>query len=382
MLYLSGIILAFFLSLVLITKRNKTAAEYILVAWLSITGFHLLTFYLFFTKQYIDYPSLIVLGFSLPLAQGPFLYLYTRQQTSSMPFDKIQLLHFLPVILFSLLFAEFYFFPFEEKVEVFKQSGRGFETQLLINLYAVFASGIVYVTISLIRLLKYKKSIVNQFSNTEKINFNWLLYLIIWMAVIWIVVLFVQEGAVVFSAVALFVIWLGYFGIRQVHVFGPSISSMHVESASSQIKSNEEKIIEGDSFKLDETSSGVKYQKSSLSEQEADLIHERLKNILVEQKPFTNPDLTLNDLATTLNVHPNYLSQVINSKKKKNFYELINEKRVEEFIKLISKSSTRQYTLLGIAFDCGFNSKASFNRNFKKHTGLTPSEYLKKQIVN
>ena len=83
MLYLSAIILSFFLSIVLISKRNKTHADYILAAWLGIIGFHLLTFYLFFTNQQLDYPSVVVMGFSLPLVHGPFLYLYTRQQTSS-----------------------------------------------------------------------------------------------------------------------------------------------------------------------------------------------------------------------------------------------------------------------------------------------------------
>ena len=98
-----------------------------------------------------------------------------------------------------------------------------------------------------------------------------------------------------------------------------------------------------------------------------------------KEKPFTNPDLTLNELAKCLEVHPNYLSQVINSLEQKSFYDLINERRVEEFIKLTEEPQTQQYTLLSIAYDCGFNSKASFNRNFKKYTGLTPSEYLKQQ---
>ena len=98
-----------------------------------------------------------------------------------------------------------------------------------------------------------------------------------------------------------------------------------------------------------------------------------------EEKPFTDPELTLNDLAKRLDVHPNNLSQVINSMEKKSFYDLVNEKRVDAFIKNIKKPTSQQYTLLAIALDCGFNSKASFNRNFKKYTGHTPSDYLKLQ---
>ena len=389
MLYLSAIILSFFLSIVLISKRNKTPADYILAAWLGIIGFHLLAFYLFFTNQQLDYPSVVVLGFSLPLVHGPFLYLYTRQQTSCLylytrqqtscaPFNKKQLLHFLPVILSFLLFAGFHFLPYGEKIEVFRQKGQSFRTQSLINLYGVYASGIVYIFLSLGKLFKYRKSLVHQFSNTEKINFNWLLYLIIWMVIVWIAILFEHEEKIIFGAASLFVLWLGYFGIKQGQVFSQNPTGSQ-ESSLTGSRNDTETVRKIDLPVLNDNSDNLKYQKSTLSEQDASLIHERLMHLMAEQKPFINPDLTLNELAGILEVHPNYLSQVINSKEKKSFYDLINEKRVEEFIRLISLPSNQQYTLLAISYDCGFNSKASFNRNFKKYTGFTPRDYLKQQ---
>lgn len=388
MLYLSAIILSFFLAFVLITKNNKSQGDYILAAWLGIIGFHLLSFYIFFTNRYIDYPNIAALGMSLPLSHGPFLYLYTTRQTSATPFNKKQLLHFLPLLLSYLLFAKFYFLPVEQKIEVFKQKGQGYETQSFINISAIYLSGIVYIVLSLVRLLKYRKNIVHQFSNTEKINFNWLLYLILWMVVIWVVVLFVQGDKFIFGSVAFFVLWLGYFGIKQVQVFSQKTPPLLIEPSETvntnpveNSSGNAENATENNSVSSTGNSDGSKYQKSTLSEQEATLIHERLKQLMVEEKPFKNPDLTLNELAKSLEVHPNSLSQVINSKERKNFYELINEWRVEEFRNLVTQSSNQQYTLLAISFDCGFNSKASFNRNFKKYTGLTPRDYLKKQVV-
>lgn len=387
MLYLSGIVLAFFLSFLLFTKKNKTAADNILAAWLFFSGLNLLTFYLFLTEQHIYYPSLVVAGFTLPLVQGPFLFLYTRQQTSAIPFDTKQLLHFLPVIIISFLFAEFYFFPLERKIEIFKNAGKGFETQMLINLIAISFSGVVYVPLALNLLLKHKKNIVHRFSNTEKINFNWLLYLIIWIGIIWALVLVFREGTLIFSAVSLFVIWIGYFGIRQVHVFGHNVSHFQnqtVDQPQTIVNAFPQSIEQPSepTFTPVENITAMKYQKSSLSDDDAEVIHSRLKIFFGEKKPYTNPDLTLDELAEALDVHPNYLSQVINSKEKKNFYELINEKRVEEFINLTSDPSNNQFTLLALAYDCGFNSKASFNRNFKKHTGLTPSEYLKRKAAS
>lgn len=377
MLYLSAIILSFFLAFVLISKRNKTPADYILAAWLGITGFHLLAFYLFFTSRELGYPSVVVLGFSLPLVHGPFLYLYTRQQTSNRPFNKKQLLHFLPVLLSFLIFAGFHFLSYSQKIEVFRQKGETFRTQSLINVYGIYISGIIYISLSIFSLLKYRKRLVHQFSNTEKINFTWLLYLIVWILIIWIAILFEHEERIIFGAASLFVLWLGYFGIKQGKVFSQNPSGPQEPLTGN--RNDSEKVIKIDLPSYNDNSDSLKYQKSTLTEQEASSIHNRLMHLMAEQKPFINPDLTLNELAGILEVHPNYLSQVINSKEKKSFYDLINEKRVEEFIRLISLPSNQQYTLLAISYDCGFNSKASFNRNFKKYTGFTPRDYLKQQ---
>ena len=382
MLYLSGIIISFFLALVLITKRNKSQSDYILVAWLFIFALHLLSYYFVFTHQAMDFPTFAALGFPLPLVHGPFLYLYTHQQTTSKPFNKKQLLHFMPVLLFYLLIAKFFFLTNEQKLEVFRLEGKGYETQLQINRFAIYISGVVYVSLSLIRLLKYRKNLVNQFSNTEKINFNWLLYLIIWIIAIWVVVLFVQEDRFIYAAASLFVFWLGYFGIRQVQVFSHPVPNPGINHALPENHNDDpgnKTQQQNNLSEVEENEITLKYQKSTLTEDEAVSIHERLNQLMEEQKPYKNPDLTLDELAKSLDVHPNYLSQVINSLEKKSFYDLVNEKRVDAFIKSIAQPISQQYTLLAIAFECGFNSKASFNRNFKKYTGYTPSDYLKLQ---
>jgi AraC-like DNA-binding protein len=81
-------------------------------------------------------------------------------------------------------------------------------------------------------------------------------------------------------------------------------------------------------------------------------------------------------LAKKIKIHPNYLSQVINEKQGKTFFEYINTLRVEEFKRLVALPESKQFTIMSLAYDCGFNSKSSFNKNFKKVTGQSPSEYL------
>ena len=118
-----------------------------------------------------------------------------------------------------------------------------------------------------------------------------------------------------------------------------------------------------------------KYPKSGLTEEASEKLHQSLIKLMAEQAPFRKPDLSINDLASQLGVHPNYLSQIINQKEKKNFYDFVNTYRIEEFKRLIAMPRFQAYTLLSLAYDCGFSSKSSFNRYFKKATGQTPSEY-------
>ena len=61
-----------------------------------------------------------------------------------------------------------------------------------------------------------------------------------------------------------------------------------------------------------------------------------------------------------------------------NFNDFVNEKRVASVIQMMEKGEHANLNLLGIGLDCGFNSKATFNRAFKKYTGLTPNQYIAK----
>lgn len=371
-LYLTGIILALFLALLLISKKNKTTADYILAPWLLAIAYPLFSYYLVFSGQHLTYPLLTALGFSLPVAQGPFLYLYTFYQTHTQRFNRWHLLHFVPVLFCFLLYWDFYFLDYEAKIERFKHAEAYYQTESYIRLWITYLSGVAYISLSLYTLLRYRKHLPHRFSNTERIHFNWLLYLISGLALVWIIILFWQKDEIIFGSSALFIIWLGFFGIKQAGIFH------HTTSTSPTVPPPAEPLVIPDNpLPLAETGAPSKYQRSPLSEADIAGIHHRLNVLMLEEQPYKNPDLTLQELATRLGVHPNHLSQVINSKEEKNFYDLINENRIHAFLKAVQQPETQHYTLLAIAFECGFNSKASFNRNFKKYTGQTPSDYLK-----
>ena len=101
---------------------------------------------------------------------------------------------------------------------------------------------------------------------------------------------------------------------------------------------------------------------------------------IIAERPYLNPDLNLSDLAKELQMNRAQLSQIINSGFQKNFNDFINEYRVNTFKEKINSGEHKQLSLLGLAFDSGFISKATFNRVFKKLTQTSPSEYLQTQV--
>ena len=109
-------------------------------------------------------------------------------------------------------------------------------------------------------------------------------------------------------------------------------------------------------------------------------IDENLKSQLLkameEQQFYLEPELTLSSLAKRLNVAPAQVSTTINGAFGMNFNEFVNQYRIAHFKREIVKQENKNLTLLGIAYDCGFNSKATFNRVFKKMEGISPKEYL------
>lgn len=155
--------------------------------------------------------------------------------------------------------------------------------------------------------------------------------------------------------ISIIVYWLSYAGLFQ--------SNLHVERKELRIKM----INERKDYSISLTDISKKFKGET---------HERIYTefkIIIDNN-YMNPDLNLIEVAELLDISSNYLSQIINSNQI-SFKDYLNSIRVENVKRNLKDPAFANYTITSIGLECGFNSNASFYRAFKKHTGLSPTEY-------
>lgn len=118
-----------------------------------------------------------------------------------------------------------------------------------------------------------------------------------------------------------------------------------------------------------------KYKNSNLNPKLIEQYKADLVRSMETDKLYLNNKLSIVDVSDKLNIPRQYISEVLNEHMNKSFQDFVNEYRVEEFVNRLKNDQNNHFTLLGIATDVGFNSKSSFNATFKKHKGLTPTQF-------
>jgi AraC-like DNA-binding protein len=122
----------------------------------------------------------------------------------------------------------------------------------------------------------------------------------------------------------------------------------------------------------------MKYKKVRLAPGDADKYLNRLLHFMDSEKPYLDPSLSLAGLHKRTGIPEHYLSQVINGKLNRNFFDFINRYRIREACRILADSGNHK-SIIQVAFEVGFNSKSAFNRAFNKHVQMTPSDFKKAQ---
>lgn len=361
--FIIGVGISCFLLALLLIKKGKTLADHFLMGWMLLIIVHLGLFYSQYSGLAYKYPHLLGAALAIPVLHGVILYFYATAliRKKSLPVHWY-LFNFLPFLILLTLAIPFYIQSPEQKVEIFQNEGKGFEWYMPIQMGIIVISGIGYSWATLKLVKNYQKRLQDQFSDVQGQMLKWLEYLAIGLGLIWVLAFFFEEE-VIFSGVVLFVLFIGIFGINQVPVFNTGVMDE----------------VQKPNLGASPDDSSPQYARSGLDENKAITIKGKLEALMQKEKPFTNPELTLRELASMLDIPPNQLSQVINSVYHKSFYVYINGLRIQEFLAVAMLPQNQNYTFLAIAFDCGFNSKTTFNKYFRLETGKTPTEYFKSQ---
>tara|TARA_R110002033_G_C3879495_1_gene237918 strand:- start:129 stop:743 length:615 start_codon:yes stop_codon:yes gene_type:complete len=197
----------------------------------------------------------------------------------------------------------------------------------------------------------------NLYSNINKIDFLWIRNFVFCFSAVILFDILLIISSIIFNIDAsilgfitviiliISMIYLGYNGLTQSTIFLPDFLS------------NERKI------------------KNNVLPVELIPFRENLENILNTEKPYLTPELTLSALAKIVNISERKLSVIINDEMHTTFYDLINKHRVEEAKFRLNSNEFEKYSIIGISETCGFNSKSSFYRIFKKETGMSPTQF-------
>lgn len=227
--------------------------------------------------------------------------------------------------------------------------------------------GLAYIMSSLLQIRKHKKDIKQFASNTSEIDLEWLKF-IVWASLFLVVgittfnMLFFDAPLNLYMNILTYFVILvtAYYALKQKEIFPADVEEradalMIVNEPDSELSQNK-----------------------ILSDEKLVEVKSRLNDLITNEELYLDLELSLGKLAKRLEISSHQLSYVINKGYNQNFYSFVNKFRIEKAKKLLLSKELDKYSIVGIAFESGFNSKTTFNTLFKKITGMTPSEYKKR----
>jgi len=361
-----GFIQSLFGILIFITKRPKHLSFTLLTIWMAVIAIYMGAGLLPF--QVVEYfkPGI----FPIMFLMGPLLYLYVSSLTiEDFKLKPIQLLHLIPLFIVSFHRSIIDAVPIGSTSDLSENPNylynKLYYTVLIISVF-------VYWFFGLRLILKHRKNVPLYFSNySHKNTLTWLIFVLSLFLVLIVAsftIFYIENvlgfGIIKYSTLSfnltVFTFVMIYFGMNQSAIY----SKIPIQYENKRKTENS-------------IDPGAKYIGSALSNEQIEDLSKTIIDYLKEDKPYLNPDYNLEMMADDLNISKHKLSQIINSGQQKNFYKFINEFRVKEVKGRLSDPAYQHYSILGIAMDCGFNSKTSFNRIFKEETGQTPTEFMR-----
>ncbi len=353
------------LSLLLRLNSSFLKAKTYFIAFILIQSLNILYAFLILTKGYRTLPEIIQTNHILQLVTPPIIYLfsyYLINPTKKNP----RLLYIMLVPAIGLLF---YFIPFYLQPDAVKIAAQyklingviPLSHKLLFGLKTL--SGITFITLAILELRKHEKNLFNFYGAIEDKTHNWLRnalfsFFIIWVSAISLRLLFNFETAT--TALALFVGSINWYLLFNFNVFIQPLRFEEEQEEESLVNATSQLAL--DNTNLEELTS---YKEAFLKRVE-------------EKKCFLHPNCNLTNFAEEVGFKSYIVSAILNKVLHTNFYDFINKRRAEEAANMLSNDTHNYLTVDAIGLECGFKSKATFYKSFKKMFNSTPSQYQKK----
>jgi len=304
----------------------------------------------------------------------PFLYLYLKSFSQQVNprlilFHIIPFLAFTPLVVLSLVY--------QQELTNWNNATFGFSFTLLVFVLIKIVLFVLYLFLCWKQTNRIRRSVENNFSEISRINLDWIKRLItagIVLLIMYIIVMalivanpsWAKLNFLMVGLVTIYIYYTSFKGLTQ-----PAIFKYKIDPGSDRSDNNS---YESQPIINTETER-PKYERSSLPDSQQEELVKQLKDLMVKDRLFLEPELSIAILGEKLQVSPYYISQLLSQKLKTSFYDFINQYRVEEAKELLRKPSHENFTILSIAFDSGFNSKTTFNTVFKKFTAQTPTQF-------
>lgn len=381
-----GLMLSVFLFSIRTNKISNRLLGILTMCW----GIVLLAFALQENGLYEKYPHTAFVFDQLIFLFFPLLYLQVKYLlTSHKSFQLTDLLHFTPFLVSIILHVEFFILPPQEKIELLGNRTPYLQTLEIILNEVISLQGIIYSILAISLIKKYQAKIKDYVSSAQKNIINILyvgisLNLLSWtMGIVDVHLRFfnielgVDLFAVTYLILVLVIYAISYAALKSAEIFKLELHNEFI--GADAIKKIVHRYKEGEKVLESKNVTEDKNETSADSKQELAGLNDKLLAYIEREKPYLNSELSLPGLASALDISRNQLSTVINQVHNKNFYEFINGYRLEEVKNLMDDPANSHLKFISLAYDAGFNSKATFNRIFKQMTGLTPSQYISRE---
>ena len=357
----------------LLTKRNRGFADIILSIFFGVLVVSYTFGYLSYELGIDDFRVFLWnIGMLLP----QLIYLYSKQLFYGQVKIKISnVLHFLPWAI-SSIYLLILGFNHSTKEMVIILNNHNYLSKPFLYVFFCFLELIlspIYVVLILRTITKYKKKLNENYSYSENIDLTWIKKITLSTMAMWLIIyvlyisssfnLLTEADGIKYglSLSIIIVFYIGYYGLRQKNIF----FSVNPEIGDSTLQTPPTNTIK------------AKYKKTGLTDEKAKLLLDTINAYMLNEKPYLNQKLSIQNLSEAIQIPTHHISQVLNDVAGQSFFAYTNSYRTEAFIEKIKNNEHKKNTLLGLAYDCGFNSKTSFNRIFKEIKGVSPSEFIK-----